>query len=237
FVFFSRSLYQPIIQQIDKWIRYFSNNQQQYDAKNKNLQVLHSWGSRQQPGFYRTMCKAAHSLPLSVIDTDSNSPIEALAQACVQLLKDAAIPQLFDAILIDEGQDLISDHYQFAGKQPFYWLAYQSLRSVSANYPQQKRLIFAYDEVQNLEAKKMPTAAQIFGEELGNLFTGKYPGGIKKIEIMRRCYRTPQEIIAAAHALAMGWLRPTGMLAGMSSAEQWKSLGYEVEGQFVPGQQ
>ena len=74
------------------------------------------------------MCKAANSLPLSVSDTDSNSPSEALAQACVALLKDAAIPQLFDAILIDEGQDLISDRYQFAGKQPFYWLAYQSLR-------------------------------------------------------------------------------------------------------------
>ena len=189
FVFFSRSLYQPIIQQIDKWIRYFSNNQQQYDPKNANLQVLHAWGSRQQPGFYRTLCQAANSFPLTVDDTAGNSPSEALAQACVALLKDAAIPQLFDAILIDEGQDLISDRYHFAGKQPFYWLAYQSLRSASPNFSRQKRLIWAYDEMQNLEARKIPTTAQIFGEELGNLFTGKYPGGIKKSEIMRQIGR------------------------------------------------
>ena len=47
----------------------------------------------------------------------------------IQLLKQATIPQIFDAILIDEGQDLIVDRYKFKDKQPFYWLAYQALRS------------------------------------------------------------------------------------------------------------
>ena len=236
FVFFSRSLYHPIIQQIDKWLRHFSKNERGYDPKNSNLKILHAWGARKQPGLYSLICQAAGIHPLTVNETASQQPNEALAEACIQLLKETAIPQLFDAILIDEGQDLIVDNYKFGDKQPFYWMAYQALQPVDPVRSEQRRLIWAYDEVQSLESLTIPTASELFGENLGHLVTGQYKNGIKKSEIMRRCYRTPHQIITASHGLGMGLLRPTGMLTGITRTEEWKAIGYEVQGRFIPGQ-
>jgi superfamily I DNA and RNA helicase len=237
FVFFSRSLYHPITQQIDKWLRHFSNNLQGYDPKNYNLQVLHAWGGKKQPGLYSILCKKTGITPLTVKDIESKQPNEALAEVCIQLLKETPIPQIFDAILIDEGQDLIADRWKFEDKQPFYWLVYQALRPSNPLHPEQKRLIWAYDEAQSLESLNIPTASELFGEDLGHLVTGKYLGGIKKSHIMYRCYRTPHQIIAAAHAIGMGLLRPGGMLTGMTRIEEWKAIGYEVEGNFIPDRQ
>ncbi|MGK7876230.1 MAG: pentapeptide repeat-containing protein [Xenococcaceae cyanobacterium] len=237
FVFFSRSLYHPIIEQLDKWLRYFSNNQQGYDLKNRQFRVLHAWGGRKQPGLYSTLCNLAGVHPLTVNDTQSKQPNEALAEVCIQLLKETAIYQLFDAILIDEGQDLIVDDWKFEDKQPFYWMAYQALRPADPVHPEQKRLIWAYDEAQSLESLNIPTASELFGEKLGHLVTGKYIGGIKKSEIMHRCYRTPGPILTAAHGIGMGLLRPGGMLTGITRTEEWKAIGYEVKGHFIPGQQ
>lgn len=236
FVFFSRSLYHLIIEQIDQWLRYFSNNQQGYDPKNRNFKVLHAWGSRKQPGFYSLLCKLTGVFPLSANKTESKKPNEALAEACIHLLKNTRIPQIFDAILIDEGQDLVTDQLKFLDKQPFYWLAYQSLRPVDPLNPEQKRLIWAYDEAQSLESLKIPTASELLGEELGHLVTGKYADGIQKSEIMRRCYRTPHQIITAAHGIGMGLLRPGGMLTGITRTEEWQAIGYEVTGNFITGQ-
>ncbi len=236
FVFFSRSLYHPIIEQIDKWLRYFSNNQQGYDRKNRHLRVLHAWGAKRQPGLYSTLCRQAGVNRLTVNDIESKQPNEALAEVCIQLLKETSIPQLFDAILIDEGQDLIVDRWKYEQKQPFYWLAYQALRPADPVHPEQKRLIWAYDEAQSLESLSIPTASELFGEDLGHLVTGKYAGGIKKSEIMHRCYRTPGSILTAAHGIGMGLLRPGGMLTGITRKDEWKAIGYQVKGRFSPGQ-
>ena len=237
FVFFSRSLYQPITEQIDRWLRYFSGDRQGYDPKNRNLRVLHAWGAKKQPGLYSLLCQLAGIKPLGVNATQSKKPNEALAEVCVHLLQSAAIPQIFDAILIDEGQDLIADCCKFAGKQPFYWLAYQALRPADPIHPEQKRLIWAYDEAQSLESLGIPTASELLGEELGHLVTGNYRGGINKSEIMSRCYRTPGPILTAAHGIGMGILRPGGMLSGITRPEEWQAIGYEVEGHFTPGDQ
>ena len=83
----------------------------------------------------------------------------------------------------------------------------------------------------------MPTAGELFGDELAHLVTGFYPGGIKKSEIMHKCYRTPGPILTAAHGIGMGLLRPGGMLSGITRTPDWQALGYEVTGRFTRGQQ
>lgn len=239
-VFLSRSLYHPIQEQLDRWLRYFSNHQQSYDPKNKKLRVLHAWGAKQQPGLYSLLCKLTGVQPLSVKDIAKPHryrPNEALAIACTHLLEQATIPQYFDAILIDEGQDLIvEDPLKFNNKQPFYWLAYQALRPVDPVQSELRRLIWAYDEVQSLECLNIPSAGELFGDELGHLVTGEYSDGIKKSEILSRCYRTPHAILTAAHGIGMGLLRPGGMLAGMTRSEDWQAIGYDVQGRFTPNQ-
>jgi superfamily I DNA and RNA helicase len=237
-VFFSRSLYDPIIAQLDKWLRRFSSGEVEYDPNNQKLRVFHAWGAKNQPGLYSIICEASGVQRLTVYDTDSKQPNECLAEVCSLLLKTATIPQIFDAILIDEGQDLIvDDEFKFEGKQPFYWMAYQALRPVDMQHPEQRRLIWAYDEAQSLSSLNMPTAGELFGDELAHLVTGFYPGGIKKSEVMHKCYRTPGPILTAAHGIGMGLLRPEGMLSGITRTPDWQALGYEVTGRFTRGQQ
>ncbi|GAB4181183.1 MAG: hypothetical protein Fur006_16040 [Coleofasciculaceae cyanobacterium] len=237
-VFFSRSLYHPIMAQLDKWLHRFSCGEVRYDPKNRKLQILHAWGAKNQPGLYSLLCRAAGIKRLTVQDTQSHRPNEALAQVCTHLLQHTVVPTLYNAILIDEGQDLIvDDPLKFEGKQPFYWMAYQALRPVTIAQPEQRRLIWGYDEAQSLESLKIPNASELFGEELGHLVTGQYSGGIKKSEIMHRCYRTPGPILTAAHGIGMGLLRYGGMLTGITRAEDWRAIGYEVTGRFIPGQQ
>jgi superfamily I DNA and RNA helicase len=238
FVFFSRSLYHQIIAQLDKWLRRFSSGEVGYDSNNRKLQALHAWGAKNQPGLYSTICRATGVKRLTVNDIEHKQPNKALGEVCAQLLHNTVVPTLYDAILIDEGQDLIvDDELKFEGKQPFYWMAYQALRPVDPAQPEQRRLIWGYDEAQSLESLNIPNASELFGEELGHLVTGQYSGGIRKSEIMHRCYRTPGSILTAAHGIGMGLLRQSGMLTGITRAEDWRAIGYEVTGRFTPGQQ
>jgi superfamily I DNA and RNA helicase len=237
-VFFSRSLYEQIITQIDKWIRRFSHNEVQYNPNSEKLRILHAWGAKNQPGLYSIICEAANAPKLTVFDTENKQPNESLAEVCSFLLEKTQIPQIFDAILIDEGQDLmVDDEFKYQDKQPFYWMAYQALRPFDEHHPEQRRLIWAYDEAQSLDCLNIPTAGELFGDELAHLVTGQYPDGIKKTEIIHRCYRTPDPIVTAAHAMSMGLLRRGGMVSGITRTEDWQALGYEVQGRFTRGQQ
>lgn len=228
-VFFSRSLYQPMIEQLDKWLRRFSSGEVGYDCSNLKLRILHAWGAKNQPGLYGNICQAAGVKRLIPRDIPEKEPSAALAIACRELLQGRLLPQLYDAILIDEGQDLIvNNRLKFEGKQPFYWMAYQALRPVEPAQPEQRRLIWGYDEAQSLASLNIPSGSEIFGEELGHLVTGFYPGGIRKTETMSRCYRTPSPILTAAHGIGMGLLRRGGILTGITRIEDWQALGYEV---------
>jgi superfamily I DNA and RNA helicase len=241
-VFFSRTLYDTIIGLLDRWLRRFSNGEIGYDQKeNHNLRVLHAWGAKEQPGFYGTICQSHGIRAKTAGETRERQPNRGLADLCKRLSEEMEIEPMFDAILIDEGQDLVSeDDLKYQDKQAIYWLAYQALRPLDTEQPEQRRLIWAYDEAQSLDTLKIPTTKELFGEKLSGLLTQgtQYNGGIKKSEVMRRCYRTPGPILTAAHAIGMGLLRPEGMLAGITDKKEWDRIGYEVvKGKFVSGQQ
>ncbi|MGK7944277.1 MAG: pentapeptide repeat-containing protein, partial [Microcystaceae cyanobacterium] len=234
-IFFSRSLYQTIQQQVNRWLNYYSNGQISYQYNHKNILILHAWGSQKQQGFYQYLCQITNTYSLSVSQTDRQSPSESLGEVCVDLLNRTAIPQVFDAILIDEAQDLMVNHWQWQGKQPFFWLAYQALKPCNHLDDSQKRLIWAYDELQALETLKIPTASQLFGEELGHLVTGNYAETIPKTWTLNRCYRTPSQILMAAYGLGMGLLRPHRRITGINQREEWKALGFQVKGELIKG--
>ncbi|MFC4427183.1 ATP-binding domain-containing protein [Deinococcus navajonensis] len=250
-VFFSRSLYDQIRQQVDHWLRQATNGEQSLRTAQHRIHILHAWGARDQPGFYRTLATQVGVTPLTVDRTPPGSPAAKLLFACRALLLDAQLTgrslQIFDAVLIDEGQDLVHEEaaLSFEEKQAFYWMAYQSLRPVARDAlletgePEARRLIWAYDEAQSLDSLTIPTARALFGEAGAQMFGGGalYRGGIRKSEVMNRCYRTPGPVLLAAHALGMGLLRPEGMLAGLTNKAGWKAIGYEVEGMFRSGSQ
>lgn len=235
-VFFTRSLYDLMIRLLDQWIRRFSSGELQYDPQgNQKLRVLHAWGAKEQSGLYSTICDYHGKRRGTVTDAREKQPNRGLAELCKRLQEEIVIEPMFDAILIDEGQDLVaSDNLKHQDKQAIYWLAYQALRPASEEKPEEKRLIWAYDEAQSLDSLAVPKTKEIFGEELGNLLNKQpqYSGGIKRSEVMRRCYRTPGPILTAAHAIGMGLLRPEGMLSGITNKKDWDKIGYEVQGDF-----
>ena len=248
-VFFSRSLYDQIKFQVDHWLKQATNGEVNLQAAQHRLRILHAWGSKDQPGFYRTLASQIDVTPLTVDNTPNASPTAKLLYACKALLDDAKATgrslQIFDAVLIDEGQDLVHEEtaLTFEEKQAFYWMAYQSLRPVARDAlldtgePETRRLIWAYDEAQSLDSLTIPSTRALFGEAGAQVFGAgaAYKGGIKKSEIMNRCYRTPGPVLLAAHALGMGLLREGGMLAGLTNQKDWKAIGYDVDGQFRSG--
>jgi superfamily I DNA and RNA helicase len=187
------------------------------------LQVLHAWGSRQTPGFYSTLARAAGVRPLGASEAGrlagSTSPGAGFEYVCGELERHGRVPELFDALLIDEGQDL---------PLSFYRLALRALRDP-------KRLYWAYDEAQGVGSLLVPNAAAVFGVESGRPrvdLSGRYEGGIAKSHVFRRCYRSPRRLLMVAHALNMGLLRAGGPVQGITTQADWEDLGYTVEGNF-----
>ncbi|MEA5616463.1 ATP-binding domain-containing protein [Cronbergia sp. UHCC 0137] len=248
FVFFTRSLYDQIEKLFEAWIEHFTNGEIKYqNLPNSNLRVLHAWGAKDRDGLYGEICKLTGTRKLNPGNTGEKIPNRGLAYGCRDLLKRKPnFKPIFDALVIDEGQDLMTeDDLKFTAengedKQPIYWLAYQSLKSVSEDQPQQKRLIWAYDEAQTIHSTGAvaPKAKQVFGKELSSILGGIggtiYPGGIRKAHDMERCYRTPGAILTAAFALGTGLLRKQGILKPeRMRKEDLQSIGFEVlEGKF-----
>ena len=235
-VFFTRSLYDLMEKQVNKWLEYFSDGKVQYDKRNSKLKVFHAWGTEGQNGLYRKIRKA-HNFKPEHDNYPGYTPPEQLAKVVIQLLEAITIQPMFDAILIDEGNNLVvRDELKYQGKQPIYWLALQALRPINSKNPQEKRLIWAYDEAQSLHSLKIPTAKELFGEELSDLVQGMDKGAISKSIIMKECFRTPAPILTAAHAMGMGLFRPNGMLSGYTKKKDWEAIGYQVKGKFNNGE-
>lgn len=233
-VFNTQSLYEEIRSQVHAA---FNDIGGTWDTE--KLHVIHAWGGRYLPGFYSRVMNAQGLQHLSYGDVPKHYKRDGLPYACHQYLvdHDGTIPHpKYDAVLIDEGQDLVTDRTDllYEGRQPFYWFAYQALRPASQKKKPLRRLIWAYDEYQTITTRTIPTTKEIFGQDPANRWaqTGKYPDGSWKSIVLKTCYRTPGPIILASHALAMGLFRREGQIAGPTTRAAWEALGYEVQGDF-----
>ncbi|MCY4731922.1 hypothetical protein KY092_15280 [Natronomonas gomsonensis] len=219
FTFNTRSLYQTIRKAIGRFYNDLSDGEEFGD----NLRVWHAWGQdpsrtgpdEQHKGLYREIAKRAGISPYRLIHQTPGNP--SLEAHCRDLLEaDEDIPQLYDAILIDEAQDFGPN---------FYRMCYEALK-------EPKRLIWAYDEAQSLSKLSAPSPKTIFGDEYsgddGIDMSGFYEGGITKSFVMRQSYRTPREVLMAGHALGMGLYRDDGIVNTLTTKDDWRAIGYEV---------
>ncbi|MBT8508690.1 hypothetical protein AZH53_09765 [Methanomicrobiaceae archaeon CYW5] len=231
-VFFSQSLYRYITRLVQKYCRL--NGVRWSPEDQGTLEVLHSWGGQRKKGFYSELCNAHGLTPKKVNDLSPASPPEMFAMACRDMLKTVTIQPSYDVILLDEAQDFVVDDPSllYENRQPVFWLCYMALRPFDPVRLELRRLIWAFDEYQTINSLKVPTAAEIFGnsEKFRNIMKGK-----GRSYIMDQCYRTPKEILMAAHALGMGLYFREGMLSGPTTKDTWEGLGYEVTGAFKFG--
>jgi len=220
FTFNTRSLYQTIENSILDFYRDFSNGQDLGD----NINILHGWGKNPKnadsgeraEGLYRKLAIEAGIEPYRVAKGSPGFPD--LNTHCADLVTSSHdIPQIYDAILIDEAQDF---------GPAFYRMCYDALK-------EPKRLIWAYDEAQTLNNLSAPSPKIIFHEDDADHrsvdLSGFYPGPVRKSFVMRQSYRTPRDILMAAHALGMGLYRTSGIVHTLTTARDWDAIGYQVD--------
>jgi hypothetical protein len=55
FIFFSRSLYEQVRCEVDRWLRRFTSNEVTLETAKDKLRIFHAWGEEDEPGFYSTL--------------------------------------------------------------------------------------------------------------------------------------------------------------------------------------
>jgi superfamily I DNA and RNA helicase len=192
------------------------------------MQIIHSWGSRSREGLYMLMADAARVVPRDFNYAQAtygrDGAFAGICRELLEIVKSRAVPALFDAILIDEAQDLPPEFFQ---------LAYAFCK-------EPKRIVWGYDELQRLSEAAMPSTADLFGtNELGQAVVTleRVESGPERDVVLPRCYRNTPWALAIAHAVGLGVYRADGGLVQHPEEPQlWRDIGYEVRsGELIPG--
>ena len=193
----------------------------------ERLRIVNAWGAPGDPerdGIYYEFCRVHDVEYLDFRSARETYPLgKEFSGACAQAMRQVYEPRpRYDAILIDEAQDF---------DQGFLRLCYALLK-------QPKRLIYAYDELQNLSQESLPSPEIIFGgsEEFSGF-------GARQDIILERCYRNSRPVLVTAHALGFGIYRTlpkngkTGLIQMFDNAQLWREVGYRViKGALSDGQ-
>lgn len=212
--FQSRSLYQ----QFRDLIRRFTFDQIEDEPDWSRLQVMHAWGSARGAGIYSTICSAYGVTPQDWKTADSKYGSRAFEGVCNELIevtKEQGRKNIFDAVLIDEAQDFPT---------AFYQLMYGVV-------PAPHRIMWAYDDLQNLGDYEMRSEHELFGlDNHGRpLVTLRNEADKPKEDIVLPvCYRNTPWALATAHALGFGIYRPQGLIQMFEEPSIWPRIGYEV---------
>lgn len=211
--FQTRSLYQQFEDLITRFAFEHSNDQPDFNK----LQIAHAWGSSWRDGFYRLAAEhAGHpardwNYARSTFGSDN-----AFAGVCAELIEFVEanpVEPIFDAVLIDEAQDLPSE---------FFRLAY-------ALTSDPKRIVFAYDELQNLSDSAMPAAGELFGRDAAGRSLVAFEnidGEARRDILLPVCYRNSPWALTLAHALGFGIYRDEGLVQHFDDPDLWREIGY-----------
>jgi superfamily I DNA and RNA helicase len=216
--FFTKSLRGTIRGLISRFYRHWKDE----DPDWKRLQIRHGWGGRNLNGVYADSCRRAQLTPLTFSEAKRGAGTgDAFEYACRDLLSRNVVEPFFDHILIDEGQDFPTGFYELC------FLLARGPRD-------EKNIVWAYDELQNILNVVIRSPQQLFGldtdgqprvslERVTNL-----PPGANNDVVLSKCYRNQREILVAAHALGFGIYGEIVQL--LESPDHWRDVGYDVPG-------
>lgn len=197
------------------------------------MRVLNSWGSPaggRDDGLYLEFCSThdIEYLDFRAAKQRFRSGGAAFAGACrsaFQRFRESASPRpLYDAILIDEAQDL---------PDAFLQICYALLHDPP-------RLVYAYDELQNLSGVAVSTPEAMFGTDSAGKPTVRLDADGSDI-ILKKCYRNSRPVLVTAHALGFGvYRRPadghdTGLIQMFDNPPLWQEIGYEIRAGKLSG--
>lgn len=197
------------------------------------VRVVNAWGApggEDRDGIYYEFCRATGQefydfRTASIRFQGSDCAFDGACTAALQAASDP--PELYDAILVDEAQDFAPS---------FLRLCYAILKPP-------KRLVYAYDELQNLSGASLPPPEDIFGKDAQGrplVSLGEDP---RRDVILQKCYRNSRPILVTAHALGFGIYREpprgseTGLVQMFDHPALWEEIGYRLrEGRLEKGQ-
>ena len=213
--FSSRSLYQ----QFEDLVRRFSFEHSNNEPNWENLRILHAWGGRGREGLYQQIAIRCGVIPRNFLYGRSNYGRDrAFGGVCTELLAATAASSpdpIFDAVLVDEAQDL---------PPSFFQMVYKMTRDPN-------RIVWAYDELQNLSEVGMPTVDELFGKDASgqSLVTLVNSENAPHQDIVLPiCYRNTPWALTLAHGLGLGTSRGEGLVQSFDDPSQWADVGYRV---------
>ena len=227
--YYSRSLRQ----QFRDLIRRFLFETRRDEPDWTKIQVMHSWGSRSEPGVYSEVasnCGLPVSSWRSAHSRYGNRSFDGICNEVLEELegKELSAP-LYDAVLIDEAQDFPTS---------FFKMVYAATTTP-------KRIVWAYDELQNLGDYSMPSPEELFGKNfLGepNVTLRNEPERPPQDIILRVCYRNTPWALTVAHGLGFGIYRSipekdtTPIVQMFDDPNLWQEIGYEcIKGNLALG--
>jgi superfamily I DNA and RNA helicase len=191
------------------------------------IDIIHAWGSPSMRGIYYEIClkhnieyfdfKAAESMAKSY-----GKGFDAACEKAYNEIKE--FQQYYDVVLIDEAQDF----------SPYF------LRLCYGTLMPPKRLVYAYDELQNISNNQMPSPEQLFGlDSNGNPLVSLYNirGKPKQDIVLDVCYRNSRPVLATAHALGFGIYRLKGLIQMFDQHQLWQDVGYKIkDGRLADGE-
>ena len=207
--------------QFRRLINTFTIEQTGEEPNWENLKIIHAWGSGagEREGVYYNFCKNHEVEYFDFSAAKNNFGYDgAFGGACdVAISSVKKIIQMYDAILVDEAQDFPLSFLRIC----FHILG------------KKKRLIYAYDELQSLNAQSLPSPEKLFGNDLNGNPLVNLEKDSQDI-ILEKCYRNSKPVLTVAHALGFGVYRDldpktgTGLIQMFDDKQLWEDVGYSV---------
>ncbi|NER82420.1 MAG: ATP-binding domain-containing protein, partial [Leptolyngbya sp. SIO1D8] len=208
--------------QFKHFINLFTIDQKNEPPDWDRVKIIHAWGSPKSEGIYYEFCKK-HGIEYRDFNSAKKlafNSVDPFGLACEEALeKTDLFEQYYDAILVDEAQDF---------SKSFLRLCYEIIKP---GVESGKRLIYAYDELQNLNRQIMESPESLFGSD-GNgrprVQLQNRDGEPKQDIILNTCYRNSRPILSSAHSLGFGIYREEGLVQMFEYAGLWRDIGYNV---------
>lgn len=215
YTYWTKQLHDYVKRLITRFYREFAD----VDPDWTKIDIMHAWGGKNLEGVYYNACINNEVPPLTLGDVKQYGR-QAFDQVCKDLEKNN-LKKSYDYSILDEGQDFPTSFYRLCRK-----------------ITQNDRVIWGYDECQNIFNMKIQDTIKTFG---------KKPSGEPCVDfskpsteegqdmVLHKCYRNPRTILVAGMALGLG-IYSDKIIQMPENKEHWEDLGFKIlEGGYNTG--
>lgn len=214
YTYYTKSLNDVVKNLITRFYRQFADR----DPDWNKIQIMHAWGGKYLDGVYYNACNLNKVDPINLSSAKIYRPTNPFDYVCEELNKYTLIKQ-YDYCLIDEAQDFPPNFYR-----------------ICRQITQKNRVVWAYDDFQNILNIELQDEKKTFGTDKHGLFYIDFAKREDQLQdiVLYKCYRNPRKILISAFALGLGTYNklPNGkfqMIQRLENNEHWESLGFVVK--------